>query len=96
MVILVFVFVFLFLFIGKTFFVPSIDVACLRDPVHNSLSWFNRKVNHGGEMAMVLQISSSFLMDLSFVYVFVYWVIYTKTSRLVLVVGAFYLFRAFN
>ena len=87
---------FLFVFIGKTFFVPSIDVACLRDPVHNSLSWFNRKVNHGGEMAMVLQISSSFLMDLSFVYVFVYWVIYTKTSRLVLVVGAFYLFRAFN
>lgn len=93
---LTFILVFLFLLIGKLYFVPSIDVECLNDPVHNLLSWFNGQVNRGSDTAVVLQVSSSLLMDLSFVYVFVHWVIFTRSSRLVLVVGVFYLFRAFN
>lgn len=33
-------------YLGKRYAVPSVEVECIRDPVHDSLSYFNDLVNN--------------------------------------------------
>jgi len=40
-----FILVVSFVFLAKVYFVPSISIKCLNDPVHNFLSFMNDQVN---------------------------------------------------
>ncbi|KAL4453082.1 hypothetical protein ABPG74_015313 [Tetrahymena malaccensis] len=82
------------LFMGKAFGVPKDDYPIIHDPVmYNWLSSMNQKVNENHETAKGFQISSSLCMDLSFLFMYGYWVARINTGRLLYATAFFYVFR---
>jgi len=83
------------LYVGK-FSVPSEEVACLKDKVMDLLQFANNFINKPGHEGFrdAFQALCSFMMDITFVGTFSYWVFRGKSIRLPLTVGAFYLIRA--
>jgi len=43
-----------FVFLAKVYFVPSVSVKCLNDPLHKLLSFINDQVNTGNSFARIL------------------------------------------
>lgn len=82
------------LLMGKAFGVPEDDYKEIHDPVMNSLlDKINNKVNNDETVAKALQISSSICMDLSFLFMFGYWVVKINTGRLLYSMASFYVIR---
>ncbi len=69
----IFLLVLLGLFIGKTYLMPEKVVSTLQDPLHDFLEDANQAINGESILARSLMISSSLLMDLSFLTVYTYW-----------------------
>ncbi|EAR82185.1 PAP2 family protein (macronuclear) [Tetrahymena thermophila SB210] len=81
-------------YLGKRYAVPSVEVECIKDPIHDALTYFNDAVNNNLSLARFLQISSSLLMDIVFVTLYGYWVFNISTGRVIYATGLFYLVRA--
>jgi len=83
------------LFVGK-FVVPEIEVPCLEDKVMNFFTFANNFINKPGHEAFrdAFQALCSFMMDITFVGTFLYWILRGNSIRFPLTVGAFYLIRA--
>jgi len=66
---------------------------CLRDFVHEKLEYYNTMMLTHASLRAGLQISSSVMMDFSYLALFLYWVLYAKSCRVVVSVLIFYAVR---
>lgn len=92
---ILFVIVVSFVFAGKAFGVPDADYPIIHDPImYNWFSGMNTYVNENQGAADFFQISSSLLMDFSFFAMFIYWVIFINTGRILYATAIFYVTRS--
>jgi len=87
----------IFLFIVLTLvlmriYTPSYNatIECLEDYVHNKMQYPNDLVNENIVWRKIFQISSSALMDFTFFFTFIHWVLRINNSRLLVSMVMFY------
>jgi len=92
---LVFVVVIAFLMIGR-YSVPDDIIPCVEDKIMDALKFANNFINTPGNEVYrsAFQALCSFLVDLTFIITFGYWVFKGKSGRLPITLAIFYITRA--
>lgn len=88
--VVVFVFATFAIYYAKNQIMPTDDVKCLLDKVQQGLSDLNKLVNDQPGWRIFFQISSSLLMDVSFLTYFIYWTLYGTSVRIICAMSMFY------
>mmetsp|Transcript_19397 Transcript_19397/g.22014 ORF Transcript_19397/g.22014 Transcript_19397/m.22014 type:complete len:273 (+) Transcript_19397:468-1286(+) len=78
----------------KSYSIPNIDVDCIVDKVHDYSQSWNSYVLQNSSARVFLQVSSSLCMDCALVTLALYWVLYGKSSRLIMTLASFYIIRS--
>lgn len=91
----VFIIVVAFLIVGR-YSVPDDIIPCVEDKVMDALKFANDFINAPGNEVYrsLFQALCSFLVDLTFIITFVYWVLKGRSGRLPITLAIFYITRA--